>query len=248
MEETQSSKVVDSSVAAHKCPWTPPNHPNSFVDCDDFEMMKKCPYHAAHLMLWSRDEKPFSPYRLEEIPLPMQTKILMQVRFDGSFGFPGGFVDEVESNMPSTFPEFLSLLQQGVSRELFEEMNFGKDMRPSYVYSCYPTGKEEQVMLHFFMCQLSPAQMKAISWCSIISTSDEVVGLSLVPLFTLNDGRRGLPTFLTNSFAGNAVEQLLKSILTEGILSEEEVKKAYQVAFQLLQKRGAGTQAFEFIR
>ncbi|ODM91345.1 U8 snoRNA-decapping enzyme [Orchesella cincta] len=152
------------STTAHKCPWMP----NTFVDCDDFEVMKKCKMHAAHIMLWSRDEKPF-PYRLEDIQLPMQTKILMQVRFDGSFGFPGGYVDELESKMPSTFPKLVEVLQEGVCRELFEEMAFGKETSPTYVYSCNPAGKEEVVMLHFFMFELTPSQMEAISWRALLS-------------------------------------------------------------------------------
>ncbi|ODM95582.1 U8 snoRNA-decapping enzyme [Orchesella cincta] len=242
MDNTKVLEEETSSTSAHKCPWMP----TSYVDCTDFELMKKAKIHAAHVLLWSRDEKPVSPYHYDDIELPMQTKILMQVRFDGSFGFPGGFVDELESKVPSSFPKFLELLQQGVCRELFEEMGFGRDTSPSYVYSCHPAGREKDVMLHFFMFQLTPSQMKAISWGSIISTSDEVVGLSLVPLYTMKDGIRGLPTFLTNSFAGNAVEQLLRCILKQGFLSEVEVRKATEVAFKILKKRGGGDLKFEF--
>ncbi|ODM89662.1 U8 snoRNA-decapping enzyme [Orchesella cincta] len=62
------------------------------------------------------------------------------------------------------------------------------------------------------------------------------------------DGTRGrdLPNFLTSSFIGNSMEQLLRGILKLGFLTKIEVKDAYKVAFQNIKKRHGGTGSLQF--
>lgn len=56
----------------------------------------------------------------------------------------------------------------------------------------------------------------------------QVLGTVRVPLYTMGDGFRGFPTFLTNSFIGNARLQLLYSLKHLNILTDEEIKMAEQ--------------------
>lgn len=67
-----------------------------------------------------------------------------------------------------------------------------------------------------------------------ILRNDEVLGLTRVPLYLMDCGCgnkfRGFPTFLNNQFAGNAVEQLMKACITEGILTVDQVRVAYHLA------------------
>ena len=45
--------------------------------------------HAAHAFLWCRNDEKLWGYDL-------RASILMQMRFDGHIGFPGGFIDETD--------------------------------------------------------------------------------------------------------------------------------------------------------
>lgn len=63
-----------------------------------------------------------------------------------------------------------------------------------------------------------------------ILSSDEVLGLTRVPLYFMHDNIRGLPAFLGNNFVGNALEQLVRTCLVEKFLTEEQVRFAYFVA------------------
>lgn len=56
---------------------------------------------------------------------------------------------------------------------------------------------------------------------SSLSLPSKVMGLVRVPLYTLRDGRGGLPSFLENSFIGVAREQLLDALQELGILAPE---------------------------
>ncbi|ODM89663.1 hypothetical protein Ocin01_17020 [Orchesella cincta] len=89
----------------------------------------------------------------------------MQWRLDGSFLFPGGHVSGITTNTPPTFSKFV----ETVVNNLYEQMGFGKDISPSYVYSCYPSGTKEMLMLHFFTIELSPTQFEAVNRHPVIS-------------------------------------------------------------------------------
>lgn len=67
-----------------------------------------------------------------------------------------------------------------------------------------------------------------------IMSSDEVLGITRVPLYFMYDNVRGLPSFLTNAFIGCALEQLMKTCIAEGFLTPQQVRFAYFVAAKLL--------------
>ncbi len=60
----------------------------------------------------------------------------------------------------------------------------------------------------------------------------EVMGNFRVPLFTLQDGFRGFPQFLTNSFAGSSREQLLIGLRKTGIMTQSEIEVAVKSGFE----------------
>merc|ERR1712212_250538 len=64
---------------------------------------------AAHCLFWSKTKTK----TVHDIPV--KGLIMMQVRFDGLLGFPGGLVDEGES------------VEEGLNRELVEEINLDLD-------------------------------------------------------------------------------------------------------------------------
>lgn len=51
------------------------------------------------------------------------------------------------------------------------------------------------------------------------------MGLVRVPLYTLRDGVGGLPAFLSNTFIGNAREQLLHALDTLQLVPGEQLQK-----------------------
>ncbi|PVD24211.1 hypothetical protein C0Q70_14681 [Pomacea canaliculata] len=91
---------------------------------------------------------------------------LMQVRFDGLFGFPGGLVEPEENPV------------DGLNREMAEEIGL------------------------------------------------DVFGIVRVPLFTMGDGVRGFPAFLSGHFAGSARQELILGLRHVKLLSEDELNAA----------------------
>lgn len=56
------------------------------------------------------------------------------------------------------------------------------------------------------------------------------MGTFRVPLYTMFDGVRGFPTFLRNSFVGNAYQQLKAGLLHASIMTKEEIETAEAVS------------------
>lgn len=64
---------------------------------------------------------------------------------------------------------------------------------------------------------------------------EQTLGVIRPPLFTMGDGYRGLPAFLSNSFAGNARQELLIGLQHFKLLSEDEIQEAVKswLTFQI---------------
>ena len=60
------------------------------------------------------------------------------------------------------------------------------------------------------------------------------MGVLRPPLYTMGDGFRGLPAFLTNNFAGNAREEFMDGIVQVKLLTKEEMEQAYKSCTQFL--------------
>ncbi|XP_045394630.1 U8 snoRNA-decapping enzyme isoform X1 [Lemur catta] len=166
--------------------------------------------HACHALLYATD-----PGMLFG-RIPLRYAVLMQMRFDGRLGFPGGFVDTQDSS-----------LEDGLNRELREELGEAAaafrveraDYRSSHA------GSGPRVVAHFYAKRLTLEQLLAVETGATRAKDHglEVLGLVRVPLYTLRDGVGGLPTFLENSFIGAAREQLLEALQDLGLLESGSV-------------------------
>ncbi|XP_040088591.1 U8 snoRNA-decapping enzyme isoform X2 [Oryx dammah] len=161
--------------------------------------------HACHAMLYAPDPG------LLFGRIPLRYAVLMQMRFDGRLGFPGGFVDLRDGS-----------LEDGLNRELGEELGEAAaafrveraDYRSSHA------GSQPRVVAHFYTKLLTLEQLTAVEMGAPRARDHglEVLGLVRVPLYTLRDGVGGLPAFLENTFIGNAREQLLEAVQNLGLL------------------------------
>lgn len=165
-------------------------------------------HHAAHLMLYAKwPGKLFGRY-------PFKYAVMMQMRFDGALGFPGGEVDEGES------PE------EAVSREFQEEMGSPVSIqRQDHINTTYST--RTKFCLHFYAKEVTMEQFRQMEHgCTRAKEwGDEVMGMVRCPLYTLPNGL-GLPGFLRHTFIGTAQSQLLTAMKERGLLTGEEVDAA----------------------
>ncbi|XP_063792373.1 U8 snoRNA-decapping enzyme-like [Pseudophryne corroboree] len=170
--------------------------------------------HACHVMLYA----PTTAKLFERVPI--RYVVLMMMRFDGRFGFPGGFVDTKDSS-----------LEEGLNRELREELGSTfntlevteKDYRSSQAREFPQKG-----VTHFYTKELTLEDINAIEK-EAASAKDhglEVMGVVRVPLYTLRDGIGGLPAFLSNNFIGNSKSQLLYGLRTLRLLREDQIQDA----------------------
>lgn len=166
--------------------------------------------HACHALLYAPDPG------LLFGRIPLRYAVLMQMRFDGRLGFPGGFVTLQNES-----------LEDGLNRELGEELGDAAaafrvqraDHRSSRTVS------DRCVVTHFYVKRLTPEQLAAVEIGAPHAKDHglEVLGLVRVPLYTLRDGVGGLPAFLENTFIGTAREQLLEALQDLGLLKSGSV-------------------------
>ncbi|XP_038644729.1 U8 snoRNA-decapping enzyme isoform X1 [Scyliorhinus canicula] len=145
----------------------------------------------------------------------------MQMRFDGKIGFPGGFVDLRDGS-----------LEDGLNRELSEELGCDhKLLRVSeadYASSHATEALLQKVVAHFYTKRITLDELRKVELAAVQAKDHgrEVMGIIRVPLYTLRDGFGGLPAFMTNTFIGNAKDQLVDALRTLKLLSEAELQSA----------------------
>ncbi|XP_034733341.1 U8 snoRNA-decapping enzyme [Etheostoma cragini] len=171
--------------------------------------------HACHVMLYC-DTKSQLFGRL-----PIRHIILMQMRFDGLLGFPGGFVKPSEET-----------LEAGLSREVLEELGVALPiMEDDHAASCYApasSSPSSRLITHFYVKKMEEEQIREVERVAASTATDhgqEVLGMVRVPLYTTKGGG-GLAAFLSHSFIGNARSQLTDSLLRLNLVAPEELHKA----------------------
>ena len=171
--------------------------------------------HAAHVAIYSRTEdKQFGKY-------PKHAHLLVQLRFDGTFGFTGGIVDEGETPLVA------------VNRESSEELGlpFGSvDVtQEDYVTTHY--ADELNMCLHFYAKEVGFDKIVEIERHCVKGKDygNEVLGIARVPLYILSNGL-GLPAFLESQFIGSAKVTLLHLLRERKILPEDELTRAIELA------------------
>ncbi|XP_047453409.1 U8 snoRNA-decapping enzyme [Mugil cephalus] len=172
--------------------------------------------HACHVMLYC-DTKSELFGRF-----PFRHIILMQMRFDGLLGFPGGLVDQSKET-----------LEAGLSRELSEELGLAIPVtEEDLVESCFapasPFQRSPNLILHFYVKKIEEELVNEVERVAASTAADhgqEVLGMVRVPLYTMRNGG-GLSHFLSHSFIGNARSQLVRSLLRLDMVPAAELHKA----------------------
>ncbi|RXG53712.1 U8 snoRNA-decapping enzyme [Armadillidium vulgare] len=143
--------------------------------------------------------------------------VLMHVRFDGTFGFAGGIIDEGED------------LLDGLHRELEEEIAWDSEKHRITMSDYFNTqiNDGKNLVLHFFTKQIPYEDLVELEKRCLTSKEFgiEVLGTVRVPLYTMNNEYGGLPAFLNNKFIGTAKQQLLLSLHHTRILNESEIEE-----------------------
>ncbi|XP_028850236.1 U8 snoRNA-decapping enzyme [Denticeps clupeoides] len=174
--------------------------------------------HACHVMLYAdTDSKLFGRYQTKHI-------VLMQMRFDGLLGFPGGLVDLSKET-----------LESGLSRELEEELGVALLVSPEDHVSSSLAPAVPNLITHFYAKKMNESEIKEVEKAAVTVAKDhglEVLGMVRVPLYFFKRGG-GLPAFLSNSFIGSARSQLLSALQSFGLVSQQELAKATQQANQM---------------
>lgn len=177
--------------------------------------------HASHSMLFARNDA-----ILWDLYNTRGT-VLMQMRFDGLLGFPGGLVDPGEHPLESANREMVE--------EIGLDLNILKLSDSDHVVSF--VNKDKNLVLHFYGKEITLSQFQEIELGNLKAPDygSETLGVVRPPLFTMGDGYRGLPAFLSNSFAGNARQELLIGLQHFKLLSEDEIQEAVKswLTFQI---------------
>ncbi|KAM9014870.1 tudor-interacting repair regulator protein isoform 1-T1 [Ara ararauna] len=157
--------------------------------------------------------------------IPLRYAVLMQMRFDGLLGFPGGFVDR----------RYWSL-EDGLNRVLGLGLGCVRLTEADYLCSHLTEGPH-RVVAHFYARQLTLEELHTIEISAVHSRDHglEVMGMVRVPLYTQKDRMGGLPNFLANSFVGTAKFQLLFALKILNMVPEEKLAEAV-AATQKLKK------------
>ncbi|NWV61481.1 TIRR protein, partial [Malurus elegans] len=172
--------------------------------------LKPLTRHSCHAMLYA----PNPGMLFGRIPL--RYAVLMQMRFDGLLGFPGGFVDR----------RYWSL-EDGLNRVLGLGLGCVRLTEADYLCSHLTEGPH-RVVAHFYARQLTLEELHTIEISAVHSRDHgmEVMGMVRVPLYTQKDRMGGLPNFLANSFVGTAKFQLLFALKILNMVPEEKLAEA----------------------
>ncbi|XP_006268601.3 tudor-interacting repair regulator protein isoform X1 [Alligator mississippiensis] len=148
--------------------------------------------------------------------IPLRYAVLMQMRFDGLLGFPGGFVDR----------RYWSL-EDGLNRVLGLGLGCVRLTEADYLCSHLTEGPH-RVVAHFYARQVTLEELHAVEINAVHSRDHglEVMGMVRVPLYTQKDRMGGLPNFLGNSFIGTAKFQLLFALKVLNMVPEEKLAEA----------------------
>ena len=161
--------------------------------------------------------------------VPARHAILMQLRFDGLIGFPGGLVDPSQPDS-----DVLEDLEVAANRELKEELSdLIQVTSGDYKYAIYLPS--ENIICHFFMKKVNEDLLTQLEHSALTAPDRfEVCGTLRVPCYELpqSGGKTpgGFPNFITQRFAGNALQQLLHACREAELIPKEMFHRAVRQA------------------
>ncbi|KAM4736812.1 U8 snoRNA-decapping enzyme [Anableps anableps] len=184
---------------------------------------------ACHVMLYSETASQLFGR------IPIRHVVLMQMRFDGLLGFPGGLVNPSEET-----------LEEGLTRELLEELGVAvpvsveDHVESRFAPSLSATSSSSRLILHFYVKKIKEEQIREIEKAAASTAVDhglEVLGMVRVPLYSTKSGG-GLSFFLSHSFIGSARSQLVNSLLRLHLVSPGDLQRALRSS-QKMHAQGA---------
>lgn len=171
--------------------------------------------HAAHVIIYSiTDQKLLGKY-------PKKAIILMQMRFDGTFGFTGGIVDAGETP--------LIAVNRETSEELGLEIGYLNITDDDFIVTHFSENKK--LCLHLYAKSVTNDVIPLIENKALKSADhgQEVLGIFQIPLYTLPN-KLGFPAFLGCQFIGNSKLQLKAFLIKMKLLSEEEFQNCIELS------------------
>ena len=197
--------------------WRPPQSGGQLVSRDEALAIPGA-RHACHTAIWA----PVS-YSLWGV-VPAHYAILMQVRFDGLIGFPGGLVDTIDGRLED--------LAVAATRELTEELSPNVAVSDSDYLGCIYLA-EQHICTHLFEKRVTEAKLDALEMDALHAHDRfEVCGTLRCPCYGLpaaaNGGvsNKGFGCFLQQQFAGNAKQQLLRLVRKRGLVEDAVLEEA----------------------
>ena len=174
--------------------------------------------HACHTAIWA----PVSYKLWREVPAGHA--ILMQLRFDGLIGFPGGMVDYVDGKLED--------LAVAATRELTEELSPNISVSDDDYLGCMYL-PDQQICTHLFEKKVTEEVLASLERDALaVHDRFEVCGTVRVPCYALpaeaNGGvsNKGFGLFIQQNFAGNAKQQLLRLVKERGLVEEAAFAEA----------------------
>ncbi|XP_064087848.1 U8 snoRNA-decapping enzyme-like [Macrobrachium nipponense] len=166
---------------------------------------------AAHACIWA-------PTESVSLFGDLRALVMMHLRFDGTFGFPGGLIESEED------------IVNGLNREMAEEIGWDTEVQ-SVTWKDYHSSQvdhDKNLVLHFFITKIPESQYADLEKKCLLAPEygNEVFGTVRVPLYTMANLYSGLPAFLNNKFVGTAKQQLLLTLFHMKIMTEEEIGDA----------------------
>ena len=172
--------------------------------------------HACHVAIWA--PVGYSLWRT----VPARYAVLMQMRFDGLIGFPGGLVDKKDDGS-------LEDLATAANRELAEELSANLCVSNADYLGCIYLA-DEDICTHLFEKKVTEGKLNELER-DALSAKDrfEVCGTLRCPCYALPDKvgprateprttNKGFGLFIQQKFAGNALQQA-RSQLTPPFIS-----------------------------
>ena len=149
----------------------------------------------------------------------MRYAIMLQHRFDGMLGFPGGLVTPGED------------ITDGLNRELQEEIG----LEPADFLSdsnYFKTWVSSSHVSHIYIKKYSEMRLKKMEENALHSQDwgGENLGIMRVPVHYLKSSSRELPfvRFLQHNFVANAKEQLIECLVSCNIFKKDEMLKIWK--------------------
>jgi ADP-ribose pyrophosphatase YjhB (NUDIX family) len=173
---------------------------------------------ACHVAIWAPVK-----YQLWGT-LPAGHAVLMQMRFDGLLGFPGGLVDIVDGHRED--------LSVAATRELAEELSANVVVSDGDYLGCIYL-PDQHLCTHLYEKRVTEAMLSQLERDALTAYDRfEVCGTLRCPCYglpaTANGGvsNKGFGLFIQQRFAGNAKQQLLRLVKERGLVDQDVFKEA----------------------